>query len=209
MSKETASVFRGTWQPTIHKPFGAYSFLPTPPPQEPKKKVQQQQQEAAAAPPPQPAAPEPERERMRGPPPGIQVAFTVLDREKEYRSCIATDGTCIDNYGQVFGYLNFDSLEAGSVSENYLGNIVESQFNNVAQVRDEEDDLVGYLDMGTRSVKDRQNATVVDFESGGRLKHPNGTYLGEFEGAKGFHNMRELALYLVLLDPGMCSDVSG
>lgn len=166
------------------------------------------QQEEAAAPPPLPVQ-EKVRDRMYGPPPGIDVAFTVLDREKNYRSCIAKDGTCIDNYGDVFGYLNFDSLEAGSVSENYLGNIVENQFNNVVQVRDEEDELVGYLDMGTRSIKDRSNGTVADFESGGKLKHPNGTYLGEFEGARGYHNMRELTLYLVLLDPGMCSDVSG
>ena len=51
--------------------------------------------------------------------------------------------------------------------------------------------------------------TVVDMESGGILKHPNGTYLGQFMGVKGFHEMQLITLYLCLLDPGMCSDVSG
>jgi hypothetical protein len=63
--------------------------------------------------------------------------------------------------------------------------------------------------MGTRSIKNGMGGTVADFGHSGTLTHPNGSYLGEFMGAKAYHNMRELTLYLVLLDPGMCSDVSG
>jgi len=69
--------------------------------------------------------------------------------------------------------------------------------------------LQSYIDMGTASVKDALGGTVVDLESGGICKHPNGTYLGQFRGVRGFHEMQVMALYLILLDPGMCSDVSG
>jgi hypothetical protein len=111
--------------------------------------------------------------------------------------------------GDVIGYLNFESLEAGSVSEMFLGSLVQNKFDNVVQIRDSEDELVAYLDMGTRTIRDRLGGTVADFESGGIVRHSNGSFLGQFEGAKGFHDMRELALYLVLLDPGMCSDICG
>jgi len=91
----------------------------------------------------------------------------------------------------------------------YLGCLVENKFDNVCQVRDYDDELVGYLDLGTRTIRDRQGGTVADFQSGGIVKHSNGTYLGQFEGARGFHNMKEMALYLTIIDPGMCSDISG
>jgi hypothetical protein len=144
-----------------------------------------------------------------GPPADIDVVFKVIDREKEYRACVATDGTCYNNLGDVIGFLNLDAYEAGSASEMYLGCIVENQFDNVVQVRDYEDELVGYVDLGTHTIRNREGGTVADFESGGIIKHSNGTYLGQFEGARGYHNIRELSLYLMLLDPGMCSDVSG
>jgi hypothetical protein len=128
---------------------------------------------------------------------------------KDYRSCVAEDGTCYNNLGDVIGYLNFQELQVGSVSEMFLGDLIENKFDNVCQVRDDEEEVVGYLDLGTRTIRDRQGGTVADFESGGIIKHSNGTYLGQFEGAKGFHDMKEMTLYLLLIDPGMCSDVSG
>jgi hypothetical protein len=205
---EKDSVFRGTWQPTIHKPvFGQYQFLPTPLPQEPKKK----KLSIAEAPkePEVEKAPESPKTRSKGPPEGVDVEFLVLDREKEYRACIAQNGACYNNLGDIIGFINFETLEAGSVSEMYLGGVVENKFNNVIQVRDDEDELVGYVDLGTSTIRDRQGGTIADFQSGGIVKHSNGTYLGQFEGARGFHNTRELSLYLMLIDPGMCSDVSG
>jgi hypothetical protein len=139
----------------------------------------------------------------------LDILFTILDREKEYRSCITKDGTVYNNAGQIIGFVNRDTNEAGSASEMYLGCVVENQFDNVYQVRDAEDELCGWIDMGTASIKDARGGTVVDFQAGGVCKHSNGTYLGQFCGVRGFHEMRVLVLYLVLLDPGMCGDASG
>ena len=42
---EKESVFRGTWQPTIHRQVhGVYRFLPTPLPIEPKKKNEENEE---------------------------------------------------------------------------------------------------------------------------------------------------------------------
>lgn len=142
------------------------------------------------------------------PPSHLQVKFLVLDRYKNYRACITVEGDCYDNRGSILGYLNFVSYEAGSKDEDFLGGLIESQFDNVCQVRDNTDEMVAYLDLGTRSIRGLQGDTLVDFGSDGVVKHANGTFLGEFQGAQGYHNMRELTLYLVLLDPGMCASSS-
>lgn len=185
-------------------------------PQEPRKKavptppvIEEAATEEAVVEEDPPPKREEAKELQTRPPEGVEVEFTVLDREKNYRACIAKDGTCYNNLGNVFGYLNFETYEAGSVSEMLLGTCVENHFNNVIQVRDAEDELAGYLDMGTHTIRDHQGATVADFEAAGVLKHPNGSFLGQFEGARGYHSMRELTLYLVMLDPGMLSDIRG
>ena len=132
-----------------------------------------------------------------------------MDRDKEYRACIATDGTCINNLGDIFGYINFDTYEAGSVSEQFLGSLSENKFDNVVQILNHEDEIIGYLDLGTHTIRNTQGSTIADFTSGGIIKHVNGTFLGQFEGARAFHEMREISLYLLLIDPGMCSDICG
>ncbi|KAH9251552.1 hypothetical protein BASA81_010591 [Batrachochytrium salamandrivorans] len=148
---------------------------------------------------------ETEGELLSEPPSHLKVRFLVLDRYKNYRACITVEGDCYDNRGNILGYLNFASFEAGSKDEDFLGGLIESQFDNVCQVRDDTDEMVAYLDLGTRSIRGLQGNTLVDFDSDGVVKHANGTFLGEFRGAQGYHNMRELTLYLVLLDPGMCA----
>jgi len=243
---ERTAVFRGNWVPTIDRPtqFGQYQFLPTPPPQVPRKKAQEEpkpvvEQIVEEEEEEKPAEPILVGERMTGPSPEWDVWLTVLDREKDYRSCITKTGEVYNNMGQLIGYVNVESNECGSSNEMFLGCVIDQPYDNMYQVRDSEDDLVGYIDMvgekyifllflkdkcvifsslantklkkkqGTASVKDAMGGSVVDLESGGICKHPNGTYLGQFLGARGFHDMRILALYLCLLDPGMCSDVTG
>jgi len=125
---EKTTVFRGNWVPTIDRPvgkFGAFQFLPVPPPQEPRKKpapaavvVVEEEEVVAAEEPPQE---EPPGELMTGPSPDWDVLFVVFDREKNYRACIAKDGTCYNNVGQILGFINRDTNECGSASEMYLG----------------------------------------------------------------------------------------
>ena len=233
--KPTQSTFRGTWQPTLYtsKPgFNAFQFLPTPPPQKPRVKAPPAAAAAAAAaeaeaapaaaaaaapadddkPKEDVAAADDDDELLTGPPIAPEdVLFSVVDREKNYRSCVAKDGTCTNNRGKVIGYLNFDSHEAGSAEEEYLGAVLENKFDNVYFVKDAADEIAGYIDMGTANIRDAGGSTVADLQVDGVVKHANGTYLGQFRGRefKAFHRMRECALYLMLLDPGMLSDVSG
>ena len=62
----------------------------------------------------------------------------------------------------------------------------------------------------TASLKNK-GATVADIGATGIVSHTTGTYLGEFEcrHMKTYHHLKEIALYLVLLDPGMLNNVSG
>jgi len=208
--KPTHSTFRGTWQPVLYRPaFNAFAFLPTPPPQAarrpapaedeaPKEEAPKQQEE------------EPPGELLAGPPiPHDEVLFSVLDREKNYRACVAKDGTCTNNRGQVMGFLNFDTGEAGTADEDFLGCVIENKFDNMYQVRDAVEGLCGWIDMGTATIRDASGSTVADLGPDGVVKHANGTYLGQFVGFRGFHRMKECALYCILIDPGMMSDVSG
>jgi hypothetical protein len=222
--KPTESTFRGTWQPVLYKPtFNAFSFLPTPPPQQPRKKIEKGEDNTHPPPPPPVPTtttekePEPKQEEqepqelLTEPPiPPDQVLFSIIDREKNYRSCIAKDGTVTNNRGQIIGYINVVDKQAGSANEEYLGTVLEDRsFNNVYQVRDALDELCGTLDMGTATIRDAAGGTVADFQSNGVVKHSNGTYLGQFLKMKDFHHMIEMCLYLMLIDPGMCSDVAG
>jgi hypothetical protein len=153
---------------------------------------------------------EEEPELLTGPPvPPDEVLFSIIDREKNYRSCIHKDGTVTNNRGQCIGYVNARDMQAGTADEQYLGLVLEDQFNNVYQVRDAADELCGTIDMGTATIRDSVGATVADFQSNGVVKHNNGTYLGQFLGMKDFHHMITQTLYLMLIDPGMLSDVAG
>lgn len=150
-------------------------------------------------------------ERLTGPPEDADVLFSVLDREKGYRSYVDGEGACFNNRGQCIGYINFDTSEAGSASEMFMGVVVEQRFDNVYQVYDHGEELVGYLDMGTATIKNGAHATVADIQATGVVTHPTGAYLGQFVSRhmSTFHHLKAVALYLVLLDPGMLNFVEG
>ena len=214
--KPTQSTFRGTWQPVLYRPaFNAYAFLPTPPPQQARRRPPSEK-EREPEPEPEPKPEEPPGELLTEPPiPPEEVLLSVMDREKNYRACVAKDGTCTNNRGQVIGFLNLDAGEAGTAGEDFLGNVVESHFDNVYQVRDATEELCGWIDMGTATIRDAAGSTVADVGGDGVIAHANGTYLGVFRlgrahGARMVrHHLKEIALYVVLIDPGMLSDVAG
>lgn len=174
----TVTVFRGTYgNPRIYKTqFNAFTFLPTPPPQEPKKRVapaaaggvpdkkpekkkEEKKDEVIVAPPPKQKQEEEEEDPIENlpllvaPPEDVEIHFCVLDREKNFRSYVTKEGECFNNRGQCIGYLNFEASEAGSVSEMFLGRVAEHKFDNLYQVYDHEDDLIGYVDMGTGTIR--------------------------------------------------------
>jgi len=210
------SAFRGTWQANLEKPerFGMCKYLPVaPPPREPEREAAQddepdvepmekentsQQQQTTTT-----TGSWVVGERMLAPPSGVPIWITVMDRNRDFRSFITKDGTVVNAMGQTMGFVNANTREVGSASENFLGAVLANKWDNLYQIRGHREQLIGYIDMGTASVKDCQGATVVDLESGGVIKHPNGTYLGQFKGISGFHDMEIIALYLTILDYSM------
>lgn len=207
VQKET--VFRGNWNATIvtTSGFGKAQYLPTPKPiikgSPPKRLKKEEDQEAKS-----PAAPT--SKRLLKAPEGRPVKFSILDREKDFRAWIEEDGSCFNNMNELIGFINFEDKSAGSVDEMMLGYIQESKFDNVATMFDNDDTVIARIDLGTHVIKNPEGASVVDIEAGGIVKHGgNGTFLGQFVGARGFHSMRDIAVYMVCIDPGMCSDVSG
>ena len=190
--------FRGNWCPVIDSPsFNAFSFLPVPPPQPPRNKAV-----PVAAP-----APDLERERLAGPPSGVDVLCTILDRYNDYRGYISKEGECVNCLGETIGYINAESMQAGSADENFLGELLEGGSNR-PQILDASDEIGGTVDLGTHAIQDSVGSTVADLDSRGMITGHNGTFLGQFEGFS-FHIMREIAIYLVLVDPGMLSAEEG
>ncbi|MDP2437959.1 MAG: hypothetical protein Q8P67_19630 [archaeon] len=43
--------------------------------------------------------------------PQVDIYINIIDRYKDYRGCIAQDGTCYNAAGDVIGYMDFTSGE--------------------------------------------------------------------------------------------------
>src|SRR5262249_37412714 len=108
---------------------------------------------------------EEEEQLLTGPPEDADVSFSVIDREKNYRPYVDRSGACYNNRGKCIGYIDFDTCEAGSASEMFLGCVVEQKFDNLYQVYDHAEELVGYIDMGTATIKNGAHATVADVQA--------------------------------------------
>ena len=70
------------------------------------------------------------------------------------------------------------------------------------------DERCGTLDRGTGYLKDSDDRIVAEISATGVCTGHSGTYLGEFENF-GYRNMVAIALYLMLIDPGMLNEVEG
>ena len=197
VKKET--VFRGNWAPTLEAPlrFGPTGgrFIPVAPAIEPMGKLAETEEPK-------------QKVKATGPPPGEDVHLAVYDRSFDYRACIIRDGRVLNAYHDLIGYIS--GTEAGSVSERYLGRVHATRFDNQYQVwaaaENNDEDLVATIDMGTHTVRHPSGGTAFDILEGGRIRSRNGTALGRFEGARGFHDMETIALYLLLVDPSFTFD---
>ena len=146
--------------------------------------------------------PAPSLEKARVDPPA-EVRLCIRDRANDYRACITEDGTCINNVGEILGYINFDTLEAGAANEEYLGHMRSDYV-----IEDAADVVVGSLDMGLAKVRDHKGSTIADILGTGEVQGHAGTYLGQFEGF-GYQDMQIVALYLLLIDTGMTNEIEG
>jgi len=198
MARKEDAKFRGMWSPSIGSAGGyAFKFLPTPPAQKPKTK--------ANAPPPEPI-----EEKESGPiladapaEANQKGALTIRDRYNNYRGYISPEGACYNNAGKVIGYIDEGSGQAGSREEEYLGYIRQ---DNVIENAAEE--KIGELDPGRAVIKNTKGTTVAEIDGSGQLTGHAGSYLGKFEGSH-YSEMRVMALYVLLIDPGMLNEIEG
>ena len=220
------SKFRGNWNYASRTPtFNAFQFLPTPPPQKPRKApapapVVEECEDAVAGltlgpavsveEPVEELAAEPEGDLLEDPPRDADVLCTIRDRNGNYRGYIAKDGECRNNRDTLLGFINEESGQCGTADEEYLGCISDqSAFNNSdCVIEDAIDEKCGTLDMGTGYIKDFNDRIVAELTHSGVCTGHAGSYLGEFEGFS-FNQMKIVALYLMLVDPGMLNEVEG
>ena len=210
--------FRGAWAPVIDRPaFRAFSFLPTPPAQrprekpKPKKKKKKKKKTVAEEEEEEDENPEYfeiiEKETHASPPSDHDVLLNVRDRGNTYRAHITTDGEVFNNQHDIIGYINLDDLEAGSFDEEFLGCCEEEELSdNTATVKDAEDEACGSVDLGTCCVRDCSGTTVADIDKRGNVNGHSGLFLGQFEGYKLRRDLQVVAIYLMLIDQGMCTE---
>ena len=196
--RESERKFRGTWCPVIVGPtFNAFHFLPVPVPMEPRLEMPEKWLMEV---------PVIEENQVKDPP--SDALLTILDRNSEYRAWIGRDGRCETRFGTLLGWLNDNEYEAGSANDEYLGMVEENSFDNVCNVLDAIEEKCGSVDLGTHTIRDCNGATVADISAQGTVTGHNGMYMGQFEGFT-FHQMKLVALYLMLVDPGMLSKEEG
>lgn len=168
-------------------------------------------------------------ELLDAPPADADVLCMIRDRDSNYRGYIGTvDGECRNNRNVLLGFINAESGACGTADEEYLGAISEESagrrrsrtipptrpnnaqaFNDAdCVIEDALDEKCGTLDMGTGYIRDATGEVVAELGPSGVCTGHAGTYLGEFEGYS-YHHMKTVALYLMLIDPGMLNEVEG
>ena len=119
----------------------------------------------------------------------------------DYRGCITEDGECYNNVGTLIGFVS--EPEAGNPDSEYLGCIRSDDV-----IENAIGDTLGRLDPGRAYISNEQGSTICEILGTGEVRGHAGTYLGQFEGFD-YHDMRTIALYLLLVDPGMLSEIEG
>jgi len=183
------------WSPTIRTP-NWQPFLPVAPPQKPKKI-----NTCPAAAPVVLKGKKP----LTGPPPEAlkDGCMNIWDRDKNWRGYINAEGTCYNNVVDIIGYINQDTGEAGSVDCEYLGRLRSDWV-----VENNLDQKVGSLDSGRAWVRDWQDVTVAEITNAGEVAGHMLSHIGQFHGFN-YHRLNTVALYLLLIDPGMLSEIEG
>jgi len=179
--------FRGNWSPQIANPNPPKFFKVAPVPR------------PAAKTPAPPPPPPPQRPVLTGP--DRPCKFTIRDRMNDYRGCITEDGECYNNAGTLIGFVA--EPEAGNPDNEFLGLIRSDEVieNAIGQP-------IGTLDPGRAYIIDQNGSTICEMQGTGEVRGHAGTYLGQFEGFD-YHDMRTVALYMLLIDPGMLSEIEG
>jgi hypothetical protein len=120
--------------------------------------------------------------------------LVFVDRNGVERGQIAEDGT-VTVQGELAGFVDADSLQAGSKDESLLGSI-SSKLG--CSVLDADDNEVASVDLGRMSISEN-GSVVAEVSSAGEISNHSGSHVGRIDGFS-FNDMRVAALYLVLID---------
>jgi len=133
------------------------------------------------------------------------VVFKVSGRDGGYRACVLDDGTVKNNRGAVLGYLNDDDHQAGSVDEQFLGDLTfESALRDAMVARGAADELVATLRLDAARLVDGGGSTLACVSRDGEITGGLGERLGVVEPFD-FSLQTQVALYALFLDPGLLS----
>lgn len=179
--------------------FNAYSFLPTPLAMRPRTRDEEPQAIEED---------ETEHELRYEPPDGADVMLCIRDRFGEYRGYITSEGECVNNRDKTIGWINREEGTAGSLHEEYLGTCIDQLSGDECVVEDALDERCGSINLGTATIHDNSGSTVAEFEQDGTVVGNHGSGLGKFEGFT-YPEIRTVALYLMLIDPGMLNEIEG
>ena len=147
----------------------------------------------------------PAKPRLSAPAEAAGVVFAVDGRDGDYRAVVLDDGTVKNNRGEVLGFLNEETLQAGSADERFLGDLAfESAQRASMAARDADDALVATLKLDTASLVDAGGSTFAAISASGHVTGDRGQTLATihpFDYAK----QTQVALYVLFLDPGLTS----
>ena len=151
---------------------------------------------------------------LPGKPRGAGV-YVVRDRYGEYRACVdevtgvvtsnRKDG-CRGSGGRaLLGHVNAAEGTCGSREAELLGAAAVSMAGDEVVVEDASGQVAGTVHLGKGTVTDAAGTTLAEVRRDGTLHGPEGSVLGSFEPFTFGALRSSLALYLVLLDPGLLS----
>ena len=124
---------------------------------------------------------------------------------EEAPACVLDDGTVKNNRGAVLGYLNDDDHQAGSVDEQFLGDLnFESALRDAMVARGPADELVATLRLDAARLVDGGGSTLACVSRDGEITGGLGERLGVVEPFD-FSLQTQVALYALFLDPGLLS----
>ena len=142
--------------------------------------------------------------------PSEEIQFQVFDRRGRYRACLCQNGTVRNNRDDVLGYINSQTMQAGSATEEFLGELARESITDIEpHARGPFDELCGIIDLARSRLRDGSGGTIIQVNSAGELRDSEGSIVGHFDPfAYNVDNaFKVIALYLTFIDPGMTSKI--
>mmetsp|Transcript_21837 Transcript_21837/g.33596 ORF Transcript_21837/g.33596 Transcript_21837/m.33596 type:complete len:1371 (+) Transcript_21837:73-4185(+) len=133
------------------------------------------------------------------------VQCVIYDRLGRYRSCVCQDLSVRNNRDELLGYVNEEMNQAGSATEDFLGELEPGARADILIARGPFDEVVANCDLGTMRISGAGNSTIAELTRSGDIVGNEGTRLGQISPFN-FQDFNLAALYMLFLDPGILSN---